>query len=84
MSDSITMREAWRLDIEELKKERDEAREALMLIADDCEAWLRSESDEPSADFIKLVAKYAREHLTTPLKSQHAQHAGVLHPERPA
>ena len=24
------------------------------------------------------------EHLTTPLKSQHAQHAGVLHPERPA
>jgi aminoglycoside N3'-acetyltransferase len=26
MSDSITMREAWRLDIEELKAERDEAR----------------------------------------------------------
>ena len=25
-----------------------------------------------------------RRHLTTPLKSPHAQHAGVLHPERPA
>jgi hypothetical protein len=44
--------------------ERDEAREALALVAGDCEAWLRSESDEPSAEFIKLVAKYARNHLT--------------------
>jgi hypothetical protein len=25
-----------------------------------------------------------RRRLTTPVKSTHAQHAGVLHPERPA
>lgn len=49
-----------------LERERDEARKAVALIAEDCEAWLRSESDEPSAEFIKLVAKYARNHLTTP------------------
>ena len=61
------------------RTERDAHRRAIELIAEDCEAWLRSESDEPSAEFIKLVAKYAREHLTTPLKSQHAQHAGELH-----
>ena len=67
-----------------LQHERDAYHRAIELIAEDCEAWLESESDEPSADFIKLVAKYAREHLTTPIKSPHAQHAGVLHPERPA
>ena len=44
-----------------LQHERDALQRALNLIADDCEAWLRSESDEPSAEFIKLVAKYARE-----------------------
>lgn len=32
MSDSITMREAWRLDIEELKAERDEARETVAML----------------------------------------------------
>jgi hypothetical protein len=41
--------------------ERDKYRRAVELIAEDCEAWLNSESDEPSCDFIKLVAKYARE-----------------------
>jgi hypothetical protein len=46
-----------------LQHERDALQRALNLIADDCEAWLRSESDEPSDDFIKLVAKYAREVL---------------------
>jgi hypothetical protein len=46
-----------------LQHERDALQKALTLIADDCEAWLRSESDEPSAEFIKLVAKYAREVL---------------------
>jgi hypothetical protein len=45
-------------------QKRNAAERALTLIADDCEAWLRSESDEPSAEFIKLVAKYARNHLT--------------------
>jgi hypothetical protein len=44
-----------------LQHERDALQKALTLIADDCEAWLNSESDEPSAVFIKLVAKYARE-----------------------
>lgn len=98
MSDSITMREAWRLDIEELKAERDEARlqyrstlalaEALAktqielkkerdeanaqmcqavgylsTVAEDCEAWLNSESDEPSVDFIKAMRDYARKAL---------------------
>jgi hypothetical protein len=46
-----------------LERERDKYRRAVELIAEDCEAWLNSESDEPSADFIKLVAKYAREVL---------------------
>jgi hypothetical protein len=46
-----------------LERERDKYRRAVELIAEDCEAWLNSESDEPSAEFIKLVAKYAREVL---------------------
>ncbi len=48
---------------EKYKRERDKYHRALELIAEDCESWLNSESDEPSADFIKLVAKYAREVL---------------------
>jgi hypothetical protein len=47
-----------------LQHERDEARRALELIAEDCESWLASERDEPSAEFIKLVAKFAREKLS--------------------
>ena len=43
-----------------LERQRDAAARALELIAEDCEAWLASECDEPSAEFIKLVAKYAR------------------------
>ena len=46
-----------------LERERDQYRRNLELIAEDCEAWLKSESDEPSAEFIKLVAKYARESI---------------------
>lgn len=48
---------------EQYRRERDRYRRAIELIAEDCEAWLKSESDEPSVDFIKLVAKYAREAL---------------------
>ena len=48
---------------DQYKRERDKYCRAVALIAEDCEAWLNSESDEPSADFIKLVAKYAREAL---------------------
>jgi hypothetical protein len=46
---------------ERLERERDQYRRNLELIAEDCQAWLNSENDEPSAEFIKLVAKYARE-----------------------
>ena len=46
-----------------VREQRDKYGRAVELIAEDCEAWLNSESDEPSADFIKLVAKYAREVL---------------------
>jgi hypothetical protein len=46
-----------------LQHDRDAYHRAIELIAEDCEAWLRSEIDEPSADFIKLVAKCAREAL---------------------
>jgi hypothetical protein len=44
-----------------LQHERDALQRALTLIADDCDSWLAGESDEPSMEFIKLVAKYARE-----------------------
>ena len=47
-----------------LERKRNAAERALTLIADDCDAWLVGESDEPSMEFIKLVAKYARNHLT--------------------
>jgi len=47
-------------EIERLRRERDEARKALALVAEDCEAWLNSESDEPSMEFIKAVRDYAR------------------------
>jgi hypothetical protein len=48
---------------EKLERERNQYRRNLELIAEDCESWLNSESDEPSADFIRLVAKYARESI---------------------
>lgn len=52
---------AQRLD--ELNKKSVKMRRALELIVEDCEAWLNGESDEPSAEFIKLVIKYAKETL---------------------
>ena len=51
-----------------LQHERDAAVRALELVAEDCEAWLASECDEPSAEFIKLVAKFAREKLDSTAK----------------
>lgn len=51
--------------LRDLIQERDALQKALALIAEDSEAWLRSESDEPSGEFIKLVAKYAREHSSS-------------------
>lgn len=54
-------------EIERLRKERDEqtaqmcqAIGYLSTIAEDCEAWLNGEPDEPSMDFIKAVRDYAR------------------------
>jgi len=46
-----------------LQHERDAAMRALELIAEDCESWLAGECDDPSAEFINLVAKFAREKL---------------------
>lgn len=47
-----------------LERERDEARRALELIAEDSEAWLANQCDETCCEMIKLVAKYARERLS--------------------
>jgi hypothetical protein len=52
---------AQRLD--ELNKKNGKMRRALELIVEDCEAWINGENDEPSAEFIKLVIKYAKETL---------------------
>lgn len=46
---------------EKYMRERHEARKALSLISEDCEAWMASEIDEPSCEFIKLVGQYAKE-----------------------
>lgn len=65
-----------------LERERDEARRALELIAEDCESWLASECDEPSAEFIKLVAKFAREKLSGAQRpEQNTQMIGTNHLE---
>lgn len=50
-------------EMERLQKLKDKACRSLELIAEDCEAWLASECQDPSAEFIRLVAKYAREAL---------------------
>lgn len=52
---------AQRLD--ELNKKNGKMRRALELIVEDSESWLNGEIDNPSADFIKLVVKYAKETL---------------------
>ena len=44
-----------------LQHERDAAMRALELVAEDCESWLAGECDDPSAEFIGLVSKFARE-----------------------
>lgn len=48
------------------KLERERARyvRALEFIAEDSEAWLANQCDETCCEMIKLIAKYAREHLT--------------------
>ena len=63
-------RDEWRdrahfnaVEVLDARDQRNRYRLAVERIAEDCEAWLNSESDEPSADFIKLVAKFAREAL---------------------
>jgi hypothetical protein len=49
--------------VKKLAAERDQYRRHLELITEDCEAWLNSESDEPSVDFIKAVRDYAKKGL---------------------
>jgi len=49
------------MGIDVLRRKSDAAMRALELIAEDCESWLAGECDDPSAEFIKLVAKFARE-----------------------
>lgn len=60
-------RRTWLEAHEKMKRERDEqtaqmcqAIGYLSTIAEDCEAWLNGESDEPSMDFINAVRDYAR------------------------
>lgn len=49
--------------LEELNQKNQKMCRALELIVEDCEAWLNSENQEPSVEFIKLVIKYAKETL---------------------
>jgi hypothetical protein len=49
--------------LEELNQKNQKMCGALELIVEDCEAWLKSENQEPSVEFIKLVIKYAKETL---------------------
>ena len=53
-----------------LQHERDAAVRALELVAEDCESWLAGECDDPSAEFIKLVSKFAREKLSEAQRTQ--------------
>ena len=50
--------------------ERNQLRTALAQIAEDCTAWLNSESDEHSTALIKLVGLYAHNQSLAPLKSE--------------
>lgn len=60
-------RRTWLEAHEKMKRERYEANAQmcqaigyLSTIAEDCEAWLNGECEEPSMDFIKAVRDYAR------------------------
>ena len=53
-----------------LAAERNQLRRALAQVAEDCTAWLHSEIDEPSVEFVKAVRQYAHEQSQAPLKSQ--------------
>ena len=57
-------------------QERNQLRTALAQIAEDCNAWLNSESDEHSAAFIKLVGLYAYNQSQAPL-----MHSETLSPD---
>ena len=50
-----------------LAAERNQLRRALAQVAEDCTAWLHSESDEPSVEFVKAVRQYAHEQSQAPL-----------------
>ncbi len=46
-----------------LERGRNQARRALELIAEDCDAWLMNQCDETCCEMIKLVSKFAKERL---------------------
>ena len=47
-----------------LERQRDRYARALEFIAEDSEAWLANQCDETCCEMIKLIEKYAREHLS--------------------
>lgn len=46
--------------LEQKEKQLEKYRQALHMIAEDCDSWLKGESDEPSMEFIQLVQKFAK------------------------
>lgn len=56
-----------------LAAERNQLRRALAQVAEDCTAWLHSESDEPSVEFVKAVRQYAHEQSQAPLDTANCQ-----------
>lgn len=56
-----------------LAAERNQLRAALAQVAEDCTAWLHSENDEPSVEFIKAVRTYAHEQSQAPLDTANCE-----------
>lgn len=54
-----------------LAAERNQLRRALAQVGEDCTAWLHSESDEPSVEFVKAIRQYAHEQSQAPLDTRH-------------
>lgn len=51
-------------ELARMEIERNKARRALELIAEDCDAWLMNQCDETCCEMIKLVSKFAKERLS--------------------
>jgi len=46
--------------LEQKERQLEKYRQALHMIAEDCDSWLKGESDEPSMEFIQLVQRFAK------------------------